>query len=149
MPTIKLDKSKLSAPEPVPAGIYEFRFEGFKPKTSKNGDSMNLNPSLAVINNPEFDGSQGKKRYIFGSMNSKADWILNDFLHSLGFELGTGGEFPGNFDDNWVYTGPLIGATGKLEVTVEPYMGKLQNKVKQYFCKVDNCAVKNPDIRHS
>lgn len=161
MPSIKVSNDSLKAPEPVEAGVYEFRFEGFKPKFSKDKGSINLNPQLIIINNPKYDGSagDGKKHQIFENLNTKAPWVQQDFVHSLGIVMekvdATTSQIPGAFDgpednpEQWKYTGPLTGRTGKCEVILETYNGKPQNKIKQYICNVTNCAQMNPDVKHS
>lgn len=154
MPTISVNNEKLKGFTPVPGNIYEFEFKGFKPAMSKNKDSVNYNPILEIVNHPEYEG-----RKIFENLNSKADWIINDFVHSLGFEMVKKDEntsdIPGDFDGNpddmttWTYRGPMMGARGKCELVATTYQGKPQNKVKQWICQVKDCAIKNPDITHS
>lgn len=160
MPKVAVNNEALKAPEPVEAGVYEFRFEGFKPSYSKDKGSINLNPMLAIINNPKYDGTvDNKKRYIFLNLNTKAPWIQQDLIHSMGMEMekidSTTSQIPGTFDgpDNdptqWKYTGPLTGRTGKVEVVLGTWQGKPKNDVKQFICAVPDCASKNPDVRHS
>ena len=39
----KFNKEELSGPKPVPPGLYTVKFEQFRPKKSKAGDSINFN----------------------------------------------------------------------------------------------------------
>lgn len=159
MPTFTVDKSKLEGIQPVPAGWYEVRFEGFKPKKAKPpSDSINFNPQLKIIN---YTSPDGKDHKLMESMNSQAEWIIQDMVHAFGFEAepipGTNDmkPIPGDFagdeanPESWVYTGPLQGAVAKVEVVVTSYQGKPQNKIKQWACAVQDCKTKNPKITHS
>jgi hypothetical protein len=162
MPTFTVDKSKLEGIQPVPAGWYEIRFEGFKPAKAKDKNgvpnpSINFNPQLKIIN---YTSPDGKDHKLMESMNSQAEWIIQDMVHAFGFEMeqipGTEQfKIPGDFagDDakpeTWVYTGPLQGAVAKVEVVVTSYQGKPQNKIKQWACAVQDCKTKNPKINHS
>lgn len=144
----------------IPAGIYEFKLAGFKPKWSKNKDSINFNAILEIINNPEYDGTK-----IFEGCNSKAGFIQVEVVHALGLlmqDLGNGNYvMPGVWDGkpetfkeddptSWVYEGPLVGRTGKFEVAVEPYLGNDTNKVRQYFCALSDveCALQFGKDKH-
>jgi hypothetical protein len=51
-------------------GMVMFRCDGFDPKKSTKGDSVNLNPKLVVINHPEYND-----RRIFENLNTKGKWI--------------------------------------------------------------------------
>jgi hypothetical protein len=159
MPTFTVNASKLEGMQPVPAGWYEVRFEGFKPKKAKPpSDSINFNPQLKIIN---YTSPDGKDHKLMESMNTQAEWIIQDMVHAFGFEMelvpGTTDQYkiPGDFagDDSnpetWVYTGPLSGAVAKVEVVVTSYQGKPQNKIKQWACAVQDCKTKNPKINHS
>ena len=146
-----VNTEKLKAPEPVSAGWYNLRMEGFKPKKTKNGDSVNYNAQFSVLGG-EHDG---KKMPYLAGLNTGADWIMYDFLHSLGFDLDPDGNMPGGFEgepsnpETWQYNGPLLGATAEVELVVTSWQGKPRNEIKQYRCKVDGCATKYPDRKHS
>ena len=147
--------------KPVPAGIYELRLVGFEPKTAKNGESANLNPIFAIVNNPEFDGRTLK--YVFGA-NTKIPSFIQDMVHALGFEMEDYGtdhaKIPGIWDtdkgkfvagkyDTYTYSGPLVNQICRAEVIESEFNGKKNNKIKKFFCKVDKCAENHPEIRHS
>jgi hypothetical protein len=139
----------------IPAGIYTVRLFGFKPKFSKNKDSVNFNPMMKIINHPEHDGVT-----LFDSLNTRAGFIQNDFSHMLGMEcedLGNG-QFciPGNWDGDvtkfkeddpstWKYDGPLLGRDGQVEVGVDTYEGKESNKIRRYICAVEGCTMKHSE----
>ncbi|HEY1646302.1 MAG TPA: hypothetical protein VGF75_08165 [Candidatus Saccharimonadales bacterium] len=144
----------------IPAGIYEMKFAGFKPKWSKNKDSVNFNAIYEVINNPEYDGSK-----IFESMSSKAGFIQTECTHCFGIpmeDLGNGSyALPGVWDGkpesfkeddptSWVYEGPLTGRTGKMEIAIDSYEGRENNKVRQYFCALTDaeCATQYGKDKH-
>lgn len=149
-------KEQLSGKPPVPQGWYQLRLSGFKPKVAgQNKDSINYNPQIEVINNPEYDG-----RKIFENLNSKAGWIIQDLVHACGQQLvevqdGNQGTeaaiwtIPGfwaNADqfpeepEKWEYQGPLTNAVFEAEVYISEYNGKKSNKIMQYKCSIPGCT---------
>jgi hypothetical protein len=152
-------RESLSGKPPIPAGWHKFRVTGFKPKVAgPNKDSVSFNPQIEVIDNPELDGSK-----VFENLNSKAPWIINDFVHGCGMTLetvqdgneGTEAEnksIPGfwlNADTNpdepekWEYQGPLMNAVFEAESYINEYNGKKSAKIKQYKCAVPGCTEKH------
>lgn len=159
---MKVDANKLAGPEPAPPGIYEFRFITFRPKWSEKKDSYNLNPQFEIVDPREDIGG----KMFFWNANSKNPYWIQDMVHAMGqvMEIDENGEasIPGAFNgepeifneedmSTYRYVGPLTGKTGKVELTVEPgYQGKPpKNSPVQWFCRVDECAVKFPKIQHS
>lgn len=156
--SMKVDNSSLEGFDTIPQGVYEVKLLGFKPSTSKKGDSFNLNPSMEVINHPDLAG-----RKVFDTLNSNGAWTWPDFCHAFGLPMETDGQsswLPGDFEadkanynpdkpETWKYQGPLVGRIAKIEVAVDSYQGKENNKIRRYFCAVTDCATKFPKIRHS
>lgn len=153
MPKMGVSKESLEGKPPVGAGIFTVRLDGFKPKTSKKGDSTNLNPILKVINHATLND-----RNIFFSCNTNAGWIMEAFSHCFGLPLEErpdgGKDLPGEFvpDPNsptdvakMRYNGPLLGLTGQLELVLgKDDKGKDQDKIKQFMCKVPGCTIQHP-----
>lgn len=159
-------KDELSGAPPLPAGPYTLQFKGFKPKAAKPkppstvSESVNLNPELVVIGHPEYDG-----RRVFAGLNSKAGFIIEDFVHACGIPMevvqdenaGTEKErhtIPGVFDgrdthpdepDQWKYLGPLLNKTLQVELAEIPAQNgfKAKNEVRQYICAVPGCTEKH------
>jgi len=137
---MKVSNSKIEGQEVIPPQVYELKLVAFNPKQSKNGGSVNLNPILEVVSPVEYA-----------------------FCHAFGLPMETDGNdswLPGQWDGDptkfkeddastWVYKGPLVGRTAKVEVAVDNYNGRDNNKVRRYFCAVPDCATKFPKIRHS
>lgn len=153
------DKDSLNGGKVIPAGIYEVRLYAFKPRLNKNKDSVNFNAQMEVINSPDFDKSK-----LFETLSAKAGFTQHDFVHAFGMELEDQGNgqyaMPGTWDGDaakfvetdpstWKYDGPLLGRTAKVEVAIDTYEGKENNKIRQYFCAVPDCATKYPDNKHS
>lgn len=156
---MKFNKDELEGPKPLPAGLYQVRFVGFKPKMSTKGDSINLNMITEVINHPEHD-----KRQIWLNLNTQIPSFIQDAVHSFGLEmedqLSDNPQIPGVFDGNpatfveskpetWVYAGPLTNRTGAWEIIESEYNGKPNNKVAKCLCQVEGCAEKFPLVQHS
>lgn len=154
--SMNFTRESLAGKPPIPAGWYKFRVTGFKPKIAgANKDSVSFNPQIEVIDNPEHDGSR-----VFENLNSKAPWIIQDFVHACGLQLevvqdgnqGTAAEtttIPGvwiNADTNpdepekWEYAGPLVNATFEAETYPNEYNGKTSAKIRQYKCAVTGCT---------
>lgn len=162
---MRYDKEKLSGPKPVPPGIYQVRFEKFKPKMSapKEGkaQSLNLNAEVTIVNH---DFGDGKEHKIFATLNEGIQSFIQDFVHSFGVEMddqtAEHPRFPGIFDaepdkfdpnnpETWVYAGPLVGKVAQWEVGVKEYNGREQQEIRRFICAVSNCAERFPDIRHA
>jgi hypothetical protein len=159
-------KEELTGAPPVPAGMYTLQFKGFKPKAAKikqgesESSSVNLNPELTIITPTEYES-----RKIFAGMNSKAGFILIDFVHACGLVMeevqdeNTGTEkasytIPGIFEgseqyptepEKWKYLGPLTNKTFQAEVAEIPAQDgfKAKNEVRQYICAVPGCQEKH------
>lgn len=153
MTQLKVNKENIKAPQPLPEGIYEVRFEGFRPKMSSKGTSINLNPMFKVTDGPHAG------RTVFAFINSSADWILQDFTHCFGvpFEVDAQGNLSlaGSLEpegapvEQQQYRGPLLGKTGKVMITVGEYQGKPNNQIKYYVCSIPDCNTRFPETRHS
>lgn len=148
---------------PVPNGIYEVQLSGFEPKVSKNGDSINLNPILKIVNHPQHNGQR-----IFFNLNTKAPWIMQDLAHAFGFPMeehptGDGGAmeahlpggpnaWQGNPDDisTMKYQGPMLGQVAKVEVIEEHKPNQRpRNNIKMFICAIPDCSTKYPKVTHS
>ena len=164
--SMNFSKEQLTGAAPVPAGPYTLQLKGFKQKPAKikegqtESESMNLNPELVIINNTEYDG-----RRVFAGLNTKAAWIISDFVHACGLEMEevqdefAGTEkanltIPGVFDgsddpsvkpEDWKYQGPLLNKTLNVELAFIPAAGgfKEKNDVRQYICAVPGCQEKH------
>jgi hypothetical protein len=145
MPKLTGSKEEIQGRPNLPEGLYTVRLDGFKPRHSKNKDSVNLQPQMKIINHPEHNSRQ-----IFDNLNTNAKFLWPDFCHCFGVPLESDTNFPGDFigpDDNpeqWQYTGPLLGQTGQIYV-VESDNGKggRNNKIRFYVCKLPNCEHKH------
>ena len=162
---MKQSRELVEGKDVAPENIYELKLLGFKPTFSKKRadsppdwkPSLNLNARMEIINNPE---QEGKLVFELLNMNS---FMFADFCHAFGLPMETDGDgywLPGtwdsqpNFDANvaetYKYDGPLIGRTCRADVGTTVFnAGRPQNRVRKYFCAVDNCATKFPEIRHS
>lgn len=150
MPTLKLNKESLDGPSKIPDGIYNIRFDGFQPKPSKKGDSVNLNPVLKIINNPDLHDKR-----IYENLNTKADWIIRDMCHALGVEVGgsaddpelPGQMLPENETDptKWQYSGPLTGEIATVEVGTRQGDKGTFSAIKRYICRIPGCTVRHPE----
>ena len=160
-----MSREDLSGPPPVPAGIYTLEVAGFRPKLSKQGDSLNFNAEF-TIEHPEYDG-----RKIFHPLNTKFAVAIRDFVHATGIDMEKNivkndeGEdveefnLPGTFKDadkypddptKWgAYMGPLLKKKFKAEVVETEYNGKKKNEIRCFFCELSNCATMYPDMKHS
>lgn len=154
---MKLSKDQVEGMEILTPGQYEVRLMGFKPQFSKDKGSINLRPELIVVNNSDL-----VNRRVFDTLNSKA-FYFQDFSHAFGIPLETDGKeywLAGEWDGDkqkykeddpttWVYKGPLLNRIAKIEVGIDNYQGKDQNKIIRYFCAISDCATKFPQIKHS
>ena len=153
-------KDELSGLPPVQAGKYTLQLKGFRPKISTNKDSYNLNAEFEIIGNPLYE-----KRRVFHSLNSKAGWIVIDFVHGAGLQMEekqdefAGTEkatllLPGVFDGSeqfpddpskWTYQGPLLNKTLEAELaeTAATAQYKAKNEIRQFYCAVPGCTEKH------
>jgi hypothetical protein len=121
MPKFSFSKQDMEGKPPLPAGIYEVRLDGFRPKKAKKGDSINLNPQMKVINHPTLNDSNA-----FYNLSTAFGPGIIDFCHCFGQKMENEGsdspdfpgEFPGDPDDptKWSYIGPLVGQVGRVEI---------------------------------
>jgi hypothetical protein len=148
---MKVSNDKLEGQDIVPAGQYDIKLLGFKPKKAGTG-SINLNAMYEIVNHPEFAG-----RKLYDSLNEGFSPSRLDLTHCLGLPMETDGQnswIPGQWDGDesdpttWKYSGPLVGRVGKVEVMVDNYNGKDNNKIRRYFCAIPDCASKFPKIKH-
>lgn len=157
MPKVGVSKETLEGIKPVPAGVYTLILDGWEPKLSKDKQSVNLNPILKVINNPQHNGHR-----VWCNLNLKAGWILQDFSHCFGLPMEQNGDDiflpggasawsgPDNDPTKWKYNGPLNKRVGKVELIEVHNPGqKPRNDIKQFICAIDGCATKYPDVSHS
>lgn len=149
MPKLTASKDEIRGQPLLPEGLYTVRMDGFKPRLSKNKDSVNLQPQMVIVNHSDYND-----RHIFDNLNSKAKWIWADFCHAFGVPLGetpTGDvEFPGDFvgpdedPEKWQYQGPLLGQIGQVYVIqADNNAGGINNRIKFYVCKVPGCSLKH------
>jgi len=152
-------KEEISGKPPVPSGWYTLQVKAFKPKVAgKEKDSIQLNCETAIIGHAEHEG-----RKIFLGLNSKAPWIITDFVHACGLQMeeiqdGNQGTeaaqftFPGVFENSdkfpddpaqWKYLGPLTNKTFQAELGETEFQGRKRNEVRQYKCAVPNCIDKH------
>jgi hypothetical protein len=151
MPKITVNKESLEGLPSLPAGTYDVRLDGFKPRKSKKGDSVNLNAIFKVINNPTYND-----REIWLNCNTSFPPAMYDMAHGMGVpfeaEDTADPQFPGEFqgpDDDpskWNYIGPLIGRTGQIEVADKDNgKGGTNSGVKRFFCQVAGCTGRHKD----
>jgi|ERR1700756_2111750 len=152
MPRLTATKEEIKGAPPMNEGMVTVRLDGFKPKFSKDKGSVNLNPTLKVINHAEYND-----RPIFENLNTKGKWVWKDFCHAFGVPLVENGpngdlEFPGEFDgpeddpEKWEYRGPLLGQQAQLYlVQADNTKGAIKNAVKYYVCKIAGCTEKHSD----
>lgn len=158
-----LSKEQVEGKDALPDGIYKVRFIKFGPKLSKDkGDgserSINLNAEYEVLDHPEYAG-----RKIYELANMKSYNIQTEFCHGFGVPLevdpSDGAYFiPGTWDsradfdaanpETYEYKGPLTGKVAQIELGTRSFNGRNLNQVRRYFCAVDDCANKFPEIRH-
>lgn len=153
MPRLTASKDEVKGPAPLPEGLYTVRLDGFKPKAAKKGGSVNLNPTLKVVNSAEFND-----RYVFENLNSKGPWIWPDFHHCFGVDITKDAE--GNYEfvgfgpdgednpEKWTYGpehgGQLSGRTGQVYlVQTDNGSGGVKTAIKYYVCAMPNCSEKH------
>ena len=154
----------------VDEGLYWITLTGFAPKMSKKkpdgsgGDSINFNPTMELTSledgSPAPVRDDGKPLPVFGNLNTKGAWVINDFCHGFGIPMETDSAGNLSIPGIWVpeaetdiekceYKGPLVGRKALVYLAKTTYNGKEQNKIKYYVCAVPNCAQKFPKIKHS
>lgn len=154
-----VNPEETKAEKPVPTGWYKMRIKGLTIKLSKSQKGYNYVANLAICENQ----AEYNDKVIFFQMNNGFNQAkqVNDFCHAAGFPLEADGSFPGG-DTAWAikdaskpdeidgaqYKGVLLGKTVEGELITDNYNGEDRNKVKQLRCKIQDCATKNPDIRH-
>jgi hypothetical protein len=149
MPKLTASKDEIKGMPPMVEGMLTVRLDGFNPKLSKKKDSVNLNPTMKVINHAEYND-----RNVFENLNTKGKWVWKDFCHAFGVPLvetpSGDAEFPGDFDGpeddptKWQYRGPLLGQQAQLYIIQgDNGSGGINNKVKYYVCKVAGCVEKH------
>ena len=151
-------KEELTGAAPVPAGWYVLQFKQFKPKKSKDGESVSLNAELAIVSPVEYEN-----RRVFVGMNTKMAWMWSDLVHAAGLPMeeiqdeNAGTEkasytIPGVFENSdtapeapetWKYLGPLTNKTLEAELCETEYNGKKKNEVRQFKCAVAGCTDKH------
>jgi hypothetical protein len=151
MPKIGISTDQLEGLKNPPAGIYEFRLDGFKPAWAKEKvgkeRSVNLKPQLVVVNHPTLNDAP---IMMWGNTAFGVDTF--DLCHALGVQYDNEGsdnpQMPGEFqgpDDDpkqWQYIGPLVGQVGKVEIadTTDQH-GKPTTGIKKFFCRVPGCTM--------
>jgi len=160
MPKMGVNPEETKAQKPVPGGWYDLRLKGMVAKLSKSGKGYNYEAYTNVVNNK----SEYNDSFVLFRMNNgfKQAMASNDFCHGLGFALEADGSFPGDWTvkdatkpadapdyfDGAQYSGPLLGKVMSAELITSAYDGVERNEVKQIRCKIADCAIKFPDIRH-
>jgi len=151
MAKIVVPKEQLQGFKVIPAGVYELRLDGFKPKLTKDKpgkqQSVNLNPQLAVVNSADYND-----QHLFENLNVGA-WYLHDFVHAFGLDMEeheAGRKIPGEFNgpDNdptqWTYVGPLLGRVAKVRVVVKPNNKNQDTSyIDQWYCALPACQEKH------
>lgn len=158
MPSIKAPKDSLTGPAPIPNGVYTIRLDGFKPQNSSKGGSINMNPQLKIVNDPELND-----RKVPENLNSQAGWVHIEFAHGFGMEMVENGDdvsIPGTWKcknhgtdecncdpkDNWEYIGPLVGKLAKVEIVMTSNnKGGMKPSIKRYFCAIPGCTFKHSE----
>lgn len=152
-----VDPTQLEAPQPIPAAWYKVRLKGITCKKSKSGKGYNYEAYLNTTEQP----AETNDKFIMYRMNNgfSQGQAAQDMCHALGFPMEADGSFPGDWElkdaskpeefDLAQYKGVLLGKVGEAEIAVENYNGNDGNVVKQWKCKVDQCATRFPKVRHS
>lgn len=156
MPQIKVGKEQLKGFK-CPPGDYEFRFDGWNPKSSKDKQSTNLWPKLVIINHATLTGKE-----LPLVCNTQSGWEHVELMHALGVgqthyddnatEYTT---IPGEFIEDpsapsdpskWRYVEdpnqPIIGQIGRCTVVEVPHYkraGDTEAKISKFFCRLPGC----------
>lgn len=159
---VGFNKDQLKGLQPIPGGVYEMFVRSIKLVQVKDKPG---NWNMKIELEPEGITDRKNPR-VFDTINEAMANFIQDFVHGTGLAMtpnpAGGGDIPGEFkppsdpkDKDQkppvlaVYSGPLLGRKVKTEVIESTWNGQPNNKVKQYFCKVPNCAAQFPDIKHS
>lgn len=154
MPKMGVNPEQLEAPQPVPGGWYKLRLKGMVCKKSPKG--YNYVAHFTTIEQP----ADTNDKFVMYQMNNgfSQSEAAQDMCHALGFPVETDGSFPGDWElkdaskpDDFnlaQYKGVLLGKTAEAELYIDTWDGRDSNKVKQWKCKVDQCATRFPKIRH-
>jgi hypothetical protein len=156
------NKDELTGGVPVPEGWYTLQFKGFKPKKSKDGESVSLNAEFSIINNAT---EEYNNRRVFNGINTKMAFMWQDFVHATGLEMevvqdadaGTEKQnytIPGVFENSdtspddpekWKYQGALVNKTLEVELANIPAQNgfRAKNEVRQFKCAVAGCTEKH------
>ena len=112
----------------VPPGDYDFTIVDFERSRFEGSDKMPACPMAKItyeVQTP--DGTKGRIRQnLF--LHSKSQWQLTNFACAIGM-MKRG---DGHFRIKW---NQLIGATGRMQVSVRPYKGKDYNDIKKFYDK--------------
>jgi hypothetical protein len=156
------NKDELAGAPPLPEGWYTLQFKGFKPRASKDKESVSLNAEFAVINNVN---DEFNNRKVFAGINTKMAFMWPDFVHATGLEMevvqdadaGTEKQnytIPGVFENSdtapdepekWKYQGLLLNKTLEVELANIPAQNgfRAKNEIRQYKCAVTGCTEKH------
>lgn len=112
----------------VPAGDYDFTIVDFERARFEGSDKMPACPQAKITYEvTAADGTKGRVRQnLF--LHSKSQWQLTNFACAIG-QMKRG---DGHFRIAW---NQLIGATGRMQVSVREYNGKNYNDVKKFYDK--------------
>lgn len=159
MPKMSVNADTLEAPKPVPSGWYKLRLKGITIKKSKSGKGYNYETFLTTTEAP----AETNDKFIMFRMNNGFNQgpDMQELSHGLGFpmDLDNGqASLPGDFTlkdptqpeewDQAQYSGVLLGKVAEVELVTEVYDGRESNVIKQFRCKVPDCATRFPTIRH-
>jgi hypothetical protein len=158
MPKMSVNAETLEAPKPVSAGWYKLRLKGMTIKKSPKGH--NIEAYFTTVEQP----SETNDKFVLYRMNNgfSQGVTMQEMSHGLGFAMDINADgtasLPGdwtlkdaNKPDEWdlaQYSGVLLGKVGEAELVVDSYQGNEKNVVKQWKCKLDQCAVRFPKVRH-
>lgn len=112
----------------VPPGDYDFTIVDFERARFEGSDKMPACPMAKITYEVQTaDGTKGRIRQnLF--LHSKSQWQLTNFACAIGMmERGDG-----HFKIAW---NQLIGATGRMQVSVRKYNNKDYNDVKRFYDK--------------
>ena len=154
---MSVNADTLEAPKPVPAGWYKLRVKGIVIKKSPKG--YNYEVYLTTVEQPAETNDKFVSYMAFNGFSQGE--LLQEFSHAMGFAMEISGDqasLPGDFTlkdatkpDEWEgaqYTGVLLGKVGEAELYIDNFNNNERNRVKQWKCKVDQCATRFPKVRH-
>lgn len=157
-PRMGVDPEATKAPKPVAGNQwYRLKLKEIKASYGNKGQdksTVNLKPTFEVTESAKSDDNGTKVFFVLAQKFPRA-WV--DFIHAFGLELTPTGDIPGDWIpdpkdpenvEKMQYKGVLLGRTVDAELIVDSYEGNENNKIKQFRCKIENCAQKHPDIKH-